>query len=37
MTEVKFGALCLNRYADWPALLEAGVRAGRLGYDSLWT
>ncbi|MFI5255551.1 MAG: LLM class flavin-dependent oxidoreductase, partial [Candidatus Limnocylindrales bacterium] len=24
-------------YATWPQLLEAGVRADRLGYDSLWT
>lgn len=37
MTEVKFGALCWNQYSDWPALLEAGVRADMLGYDTLWT
>jgi alkanesulfonate monooxygenase SsuD/methylene tetrahydromethanopterin reductase-like flavin-dependent oxidoreductase (luciferase family) len=37
MPNVKLGALCWNQYADWPSLLEAGVRADRLGYDSLWT
>lgn len=37
MPEVKFGALCWNQYTDWPSLLEAGVRADRLGYDTLWT
>lgn len=37
MSEVKIGALCWNQYTDWPSLLEAGVRADRLGYDSLWT
>ncbi len=37
MTTVKFGALCWNQYTDWPALLEAGIRADRLGYDTLWT
>jgi alkanesulfonate monooxygenase SsuD/methylene tetrahydromethanopterin reductase-like flavin-dependent oxidoreductase (luciferase family) len=37
MTAVKFGALCWNQYTDWPSLLEAGVRADRLGYDDLWT
>jgi len=35
--EVKIGALCWNQYTDWPSLLAAGVRADRLGYDSLWT
>jgi alkanesulfonate monooxygenase SsuD/methylene tetrahydromethanopterin reductase-like flavin-dependent oxidoreductase (luciferase family) len=35
--EVKIGALCWNQYTDWPALLDAGVRADRLGYDTLWT
>jgi alkanesulfonate monooxygenase SsuD/methylene tetrahydromethanopterin reductase-like flavin-dependent oxidoreductase (luciferase family) len=33
----KLGALCWNQYTDWPSLLEAGRRADRLGYDSLWT
>ncbi len=37
MNEVKLGALCWNQYTDWPSLLEAGVRADRLGYSSLWT
>jgi alkanesulfonate monooxygenase SsuD/methylene tetrahydromethanopterin reductase-like flavin-dependent oxidoreductase (luciferase family) len=37
MTTIKLGALCWNQYTTWPALLEAGVRADRLGYDSLWT
>ena len=37
MSEVKIGALCWNQYTDWPALLAAGVRADRLGYDTLWT
>ena len=37
MTDVRFGALCWNQYTDWPALLEAGIRADRLGYDTLWT
>jgi F420-dependent oxidoreductase-like protein len=36
-TDVRFGALCWNQYTDWPALLEAGRRADRLGYHSLWT
>jgi alkanesulfonate monooxygenase SsuD/methylene tetrahydromethanopterin reductase-like flavin-dependent oxidoreductase (luciferase family) len=35
--EVKIGALCWNQYTDWPSLLEAGRRADRLGFDSLWT
>jgi alkanesulfonate monooxygenase SsuD/methylene tetrahydromethanopterin reductase-like flavin-dependent oxidoreductase (luciferase family) len=33
----RFGALCWNQYSDWPSLLEAGIRADRLGYHSLWT
>jgi alkanesulfonate monooxygenase SsuD/methylene tetrahydromethanopterin reductase-like flavin-dependent oxidoreductase (luciferase family) len=37
LTEIKLGALCWNQYTAWPRLLEAGVRAERLGYDSLWT
>ncbi len=37
MNEVKIGALCWNQYAEWPSLLEAGRRADRLGYDTLWT
>lgn len=34
---LRLGALCWNQYTDWPALLEAGIRADRLGFDSLWT
>lgn len=34
---VRFGANCWNQYTDWPSLLEAGRRADRLGYDTLWT
>ncbi len=34
---VRIGALCWNQYTDWPSLREAGVRADRLGFDSLWT
>jgi alkanesulfonate monooxygenase SsuD/methylene tetrahydromethanopterin reductase-like flavin-dependent oxidoreductase (luciferase family) len=37
MGQVKLGALCWNQYTEWQALLEAGIRADRLGYDSLWT
>jgi len=37
LSEVKLGALCWNQYTDWPSLLEAGIRADRLGYSSLWT
>ncbi|HEY0443963.1 MAG TPA: LLM class flavin-dependent oxidoreductase, partial [Candidatus Limnocylindrales bacterium] len=35
--ELRIGALCWNQYTEWPALLAAGERADRLGYDSLWT
>jgi alkanesulfonate monooxygenase SsuD/methylene tetrahydromethanopterin reductase-like flavin-dependent oxidoreductase (luciferase family) len=34
---LRLGALNWNQYTDWPALLEAGIRADRLGYDTLWT
>jgi F420-dependent oxidoreductase-like protein len=34
---LRLGALCWNQYTAWPALLDAGRRADRLGYDSLWT
>ena len=37
MSDIRFGALCWNQYTDWPSLLDAGVRAARLGYDTLWT
>jgi F420-dependent oxidoreductase-like protein len=34
--ELKLGALCWNQYTDWPSYLESGLRAERLGFDSLW-
>ena len=34
---IKFGALCWNQYTDWPTLLEGGIRADRVGFDTLWT
>jgi len=34
---LKLGVLCWNQYTDWPSLLEAGRRADRLGFNSLWT
>ena len=34
---IKFGALCCNQWTEWPSRLEAGIRADRLGYDTLWT
>jgi len=37
VTEIRLGALCWNQYTEWPALLDAGVRADELGYDTLWT
>jgi alkanesulfonate monooxygenase SsuD/methylene tetrahydromethanopterin reductase-like flavin-dependent oxidoreductase (luciferase family) len=37
LSEVKIGALCWNQYTGWEPLLEAGIRADRLGYDTLWT
>jgi alkanesulfonate monooxygenase SsuD/methylene tetrahydromethanopterin reductase-like flavin-dependent oxidoreductase (luciferase family) len=37
MTDLRLGALCWNQYTDWPSLLEAGRRAERLGFDTLWT
>ena len=37
LSEIKIGALCWNQYTDWPALLQAGIRADELGYTSLWT
>ncbi len=37
MSDIRLGALCWNQYTDWPALLEAGRRADRLGFDTLWT
>ena len=37
MPSIRLGALCWNQYTDWPSLLEAGRRADRLGFDTLWT
>lgn len=34
---MKLGALLWNQYASWVDLREAGARADRLGFDSLWT
>ena len=36
-TDIRFGALCWNQYTDWPAFLDAGLRAERAGLYSLWT
>ncbi|HEX2241047.1 MAG TPA: LLM class flavin-dependent oxidoreductase, partial [Actinomycetota bacterium] len=35
--DLHFGALCWNQYTDWPSLLDAGLRAERAGFYSLWT
>ena len=35
--EIRLGALCWNQYTEWQDLLEAGRRADRLGFYSLWT
>jgi alkanesulfonate monooxygenase SsuD/methylene tetrahydromethanopterin reductase-like flavin-dependent oxidoreductase (luciferase family) len=37
MTDIRLGANCWNQHTDWTALLEAGIRADTLGYDTLWT
>ena len=37
MGQVKIGALCWNQHTEWPRLLEAGIRADELGFNSLWT
>jgi alkanesulfonate monooxygenase SsuD/methylene tetrahydromethanopterin reductase-like flavin-dependent oxidoreductase (luciferase family) len=34
--EIRLGALLWNQYTDWPSYLEAGQRADRLGFYSLW-
>lgn len=34
---IKLGALCWNQYTSWADLREAGIRADRIGFDSLWT
>jgi len=35
-SELRLGALLWNQYTDWPSYLEAGKRADRLGFHSLW-
>ncbi|MEX2548571.1 MAG: LLM class flavin-dependent oxidoreductase [Chloroflexota bacterium] len=35
--DIRLGALCWGQYTDWQSLLEAGMRADRLGFYSLWT
>ena len=37
MTDVKLGANLWSQASDWPAFLEAGRQAERLGFDHLWT
>jgi alkanesulfonate monooxygenase SsuD/methylene tetrahydromethanopterin reductase-like flavin-dependent oxidoreductase (luciferase family) len=37
MASIQLGANFWNQYTSWPALLESGIRADRLGYDTLWT
>jgi alkanesulfonate monooxygenase SsuD/methylene tetrahydromethanopterin reductase-like flavin-dependent oxidoreductase (luciferase family) len=37
MNDVKLGALAWNQYTDWASLRDAGIRADRHGYDSIWT
>jgi alkanesulfonate monooxygenase SsuD/methylene tetrahydromethanopterin reductase-like flavin-dependent oxidoreductase (luciferase family) len=37
LNDVRLGALCWNQYTTWPDLLDAGRRADRLGFDTLWT
>ena len=34
---IKFGANSWNQYSDWASLRDAGIRADRLGFDSIWT
>jgi alkanesulfonate monooxygenase SsuD/methylene tetrahydromethanopterin reductase-like flavin-dependent oxidoreductase (luciferase family) len=35
--QIKFGANSWNQYSDWASLRESGIRADRLGFDSIWT
>src|SRR5262245_31794253 len=35
--EIRFGALCWNQYTEWQPFLDAGIRAERVGFHSLWT
>jgi len=35
--DIRLGALCWGQYTGWSSLLEAGRRADRLGFYSLWS
>ena len=35
--EIRLGALSWNQYTPWADLREAGIRADRLGFHSIWT
>ena len=37
MGELKFGINLWSQASDWPAFLQAGIRAEELGYDHVWT
>jgi alkanesulfonate monooxygenase SsuD/methylene tetrahydromethanopterin reductase-like flavin-dependent oxidoreductase (luciferase family) len=37
VADIRLGANCWNQYTDWPGLLAAGIRAERVGFDTLWT
>ena len=34
---IRIGANFWNQWTEWPKLLEAGIRADKLNYDTLWT
>jgi alkanesulfonate monooxygenase SsuD/methylene tetrahydromethanopterin reductase-like flavin-dependent oxidoreductase (luciferase family) len=34
---IKLGAIIWNQYTPWAEFREAGIRADRLGFDSIWT
>lgn len=36
MNDLKIGLLVWNQNTDWNSLLQTGVRADKLGYESLW-
>ncbi len=36
-SEIRLGALSWNQYTPWADLREAGIRADRLGFHSIWT
>lgn len=35
--DIRLGALCWNQYTTWAAMLEAGVRADKFDFATLWT